>query len=144
MNTRLDEAKDLSLYKALVQILSDYADRFPATGIDGYLEKLMRAGIKSMPSDKRAQLILGMLVNDRSTFPSTVTKLLNLRFADLDIDVRPIVKNGRKHEVANWTTSDGTVTDKVKDLINLDGKTGKWTDINGEKVTLLDFAEKKD
>ena len=48
-------------------------------------------------------------------------------------------KSGRRHEIAFWCRDD-TVLDKVRDLINFEGTSGKgyWSDVDGKKVKLLD------
>ena len=134
---KLTEAADLNIFKDIVRTLGDYADRFPATGVEDLLDKLISAGVKCIPKDKMAQDILAYVIHD-GTPPSAIQKLLNVRFAELPYDLRPLFRNGRKHRVAMWCVDDN-VTDKVQGLLKLDSKSGFWSDTNGEKVSLMEL-----
>ena len=56
------EMKQLSIYKNLITIFGDYVSRFPATGVDQMLDDLLSSGVKVIPSDAQAQLILASLL----------------------------------------------------------------------------------
>lgn len=141
---RIIEAKEIVLYKKLLQVLGDYSTKVPATGIDRLFDIAIEQGKKVLPSDKLALNILGFVLNSGST-PKVIQKLLNMRLSDLPVQWRPMIKVGKKHEVAFWVR-DNKISDKVKDLINWDseGKTGKWGDLEGESVQLLDLSKEKD
>jgi rubrerythrin len=136
------EAKDLQVYKLLLRVLGDYSDKFPATGVDRMFDQAVENGKRVLPKDQRAIEILYHILSS-SSVPMAVHKLLNLRFSGLPINLRPLVKNGRKKEVAFWTR-DALVSDKIKDLIDFEvsGKSGYWSDVDGNKVSLLDISER--
>ena len=77
-----------------------------------------------------------------NSVPAAIDKLLNIRLSQLPIELRPLVKNGRKKEVAHWTRG-ALVSDKVKDLIDFEGTGGTafWSDVDGNKVSLLDLSK---
>jgi len=138
MIKEITEAKDVSLYKKLIAILGDYGHRFPSTGVDGMFQNAVENGIKIMPKDKHALKILKWILDDES-IPATVQKFLNTRFSALPIEIRPLIKNGRKKEVAFWD-SNGKVGDKILDLINFEGSgKGTWVDARGDKTPLIDL-----
>lgn len=141
---RIIEAKEIVLYKKLLQVLGDYSTRVPATGIDRLFDIAIEQGKKILPSDKLALNILDFILNSGST-PSVIQKLLNMRLSDLPVECRPMIKVGKKHEVAFWVR-DNEISDKVKDLIDFQatGKAGKWGDLEGESVQLLDLSKEKD
>lgn len=139
---KICEAKDVNVYKKLISVLTDYTDRFAGTGIDKMLETLIEKGISCLPKDRRALDILKQLLNSESSAGS-VQKILNLRFSSFPVGLRPLFQNadtGRRKEVAFWN-SNGTISDRVKSLISLDGKAGNWCDSDGKKVTLIDFGK---
>jgi len=140
------EAKDVSIYKRLLRVLGDYAESNAGTGVDDLFNRLTsEKGISMLPKDKHALAILDCVLKGPSV-PGIVQKLLNCRFASLPICVKPMYKVGRRTRVASWTRGMFT-TDKVKELIDWEGKgKGGWTDIDAEKVTLLDLTkdEKED
>ena len=135
------EAKDVSLYKKLLRLLGGYSDKFPATGVDKMFKSLVSVGMKALPKDKRALNILSDLFEQGKSIPAVVQMLLNIRFADLPLAVRPIYKNGRVKEVAFWEV-DGKLNDKVVTLLDFTGKepAGSWADVEGKKVELLDMS----
>jgi len=138
----ITEAKDVTTYQKLIKVLGDYSTRFPATGIDTHFQAAIDNGIKIMPKDKQALAIISSVLDSDNT-PASVHKLLNLRFTDLPMDTRPVMKSGRKKEVAFWNSSAG-ITDKVIGLINFEGAAGgKWCDINGNSVQLIDVIGDK-
>jgi len=137
MHRVLTEAKDLNTYKKLLRTLGEYTDKFPSTGVDKYFKQALENGKKIMPKNKRALEIIDSVLRGSNSAPGAVQQLLNLRFADLPIEVRPIYKEGNKKIVAFWDRG-GAVQDKVLGLIAWDGKvTGAWSDADGKKVTLL-------
>jgi len=139
------EAKDVNIYKRLLRVLGEYKDSNAGTGVDDLFNKLVDKGMKILPKNKNALAILDHVLSDASV-PGIIQKLLNCRFASLPISVKPLYKSGRKTMVASWTRGMYT-TDRVKELIDFEGKgSGSWTDIDGEKVTLLDLTkdEKED
>jgi hypothetical protein len=109
--------------------------------VDDLFDKLTSPqGIKMLPKDKHALVILDYLLKGAS-IPGIIQKMLNCRFASLPICVKPMYKVGRRTRVASWTRGMFT-TDKVKELIDWEGKgKGGWTDIDANKVTLLDLTK---
>ena len=99
----LNEAKDLTVYKNLVTRLADYSQEYPATGVDKLFDQAVEGGLKIIPKDKKALEILGFVITNLSNPPKVVQDLLNLRFSDLPILLKPLYKgkNGRK-EVASF------------------------------------------
>lgn len=139
----LSEAKDVSVYKKLLNCIGEWTDKYPASGLDTQLEILMDKGKKLLPKDKRALDILDYIfVSNKDSVPGAIQQFLNTRFLDLPTDIKPLTKTGRRFEVAHWSR-DGRLYDKVKDLIDFSGigKTGFWADVDGKKVVLLDSKE---
>jgi len=137
---KLLESKNLELYKRLVRILGNYSKSVPATGIDRVFDQVVAQGIRVLPKDKFALAILDHILCEKDV-PNTIQTLLNMRFSDLPIEVRPLSKKGRRHEVAFWSRKDKKF-DMVKELLDFEGvgKSGKWTDPNGESVQLIDLS----
>lgn len=139
------ETKELNVYKKLLRALGSYSENFPATGVDKLFKSIVASGLKSIPKDKKALEILDRVLSVGS-FAAAVQQILNLRFADLDMDVRPVYMTDRgTKEVAFWGKS-GMVNDRVLSLVDFDGK-GKdadWTDINGKKVDVIDVTNEKE
>jgi len=134
----LKEAKNLNVYTNLLDILGDYTDKFPATGVDKFLNTLIDTGIKSIPKDKKVQDILVKVTMGDSN-PEIVQNLLNLRFADLPVEIKPVYKNSNRKEVAFWC-QDGKVYDKVISLIDTNKKgKGFWCDVDGKKISLINL-----
>jgi len=142
---RITEAKDVTTYKKLLRALGDFSDMFPATGVSGLFKGAVENGINVLPSDKQALAILNAVMSEDKAAPGIVHELLNLRFADLPIELRPVFKNARCKEVAFWQL-DGKLYDRVVALINFkgSGKKGAWSDLDGNKVTLLDLTKTED
>ena len=140
---KIIEAKDVSIYKKLLKVLGDYSTSFPATGVTGLFDVAIEQGKKILPNDKQALDIIDCLLSDESN-PAAVQKFLNCRFSDLPIEYRPISKKGNKHEVASWERN-GIVSDRAKALIDFGvvGKKGKWSDIDGQSVTLVDISKEE-
>jgi len=138
---KIFEAKDLQLYKRLLQVLGDYSINVPCTGVDRIFDLATEHGAKIMPKDKIAICILDYVLSREST-PLIIQQLLNMRFSDLPIEppsCRPIIKPERRHEIAFWTRGN-LISDRVKDLIDWEGtgKQGLWTDISGKKHEVID------
>jgi len=138
------EAKDMQVYKLLLKVLGEYSDKFPGTGVGRMFDQCLEHGKKILPKEQLAVSILHHILKSNSV-PAAVHKLLNLRFSGLPIELRPIVKNGRRKEVAHWTRA-ALVSDKIKDLIDWTGtgKKGHWSDVDGEKASLVDMSVEKD
>jgi hypothetical protein len=130
----------LNVYRKLLHILGDYSCSFPGTGVGKLFKQATEQGKKILPSDKLALKILWTILS-KETSGSAVHKLLNMRFSNLPPELQPIVKKGRAKEVAFWSRG-ASVTDRIKDLIDFegDGKKGTWSDMDGNKVTLLDIT----
>ena len=146
MLKKIRESVNVSLYQKLLQILGGYSIDIPATGVDNLFDTAAESGKKIMPKDKKAVAILTWLLSCGA--PSQVVqKLLNLRFSDLPVEIRPITKAGRKHQTALFGRG-RKISDQIKDLIDFEGsgKKGQWVDIDGEKVELIDISseDKKD
>ena len=140
---KIQEAKDVSIYQRLLRALGDYSASVPATGVDALFGVVAEHGKKILPKDKKALEILDYILSGGTT-ARVVHKLLNLRFSDLPVECRPIMKDGRKHLVTHWSRSK-KISDRVKDLIDFDlsGKAGHWTDIDGEKADLLPLKKEE-
>ena len=139
MNQKIGKAKDVSVYKNLLDIFGSYTRSFPCTGVDGLFDTLIDGGKKLLPKDGHALNILEHIICQYSA-PDVVQRLLNTRFADLPVEIRPVSKKGNRHEIASWERS-GIISDRVKDLIDFSGAgvQGRWSDIDGNKVTLIDM-----
>lgn len=134
---KIQETKDVNLYQRLLKILGDYSAAVPCTGVDNLFDVVVAQGKKVLPKDKKALEILDYILSGGST-ARVVHKLLNLRFSDLPVECRPIMKDGRKHLVTHFGR-DGKISDRIKDIIDWEntGKSGHWVDIDGEKVSLI-------
>ena len=137
----ITESKDVTVYKRLIQVLGDYSKSFPFTGVDKFFRNAVEKGKQILPSDKTALSILDYALQGESS-SGVVQKLLNIRFSDLPMEVRPCGKSDRRREVAFWMMKD-RMGDKVVDLINFEGDgKGHWVDANGDNVTLIDMQSK--
>lgn len=139
---KIQEAKDVNIYQKLLGVLGDYTSNIPCTGIDKLFDVASEQGKKILPKDKKALEILDYILSCEST-ARVVHKLLNLRFSDLPTEYKPMMKDGRKHRVANWSRG-AEISDRIKSLVDWDntGAVGRWTDIDGEKVDLIDISDK--
>ena len=137
----LYESKDMQVYKTLLKCLGKYSDEYPSTGVSRMFDAALEHGKKILPKEKLAVDILHYILKTNSA-SAAVHKILNTRFSDLPIEFRPLVKNGRRKEVAHWAR-EALVSDKVKDLINWvgTGKAGSWSDVDGNKVKLHDLSQ---
>ena len=143
MHRAIEEAKDVNAYKHLLRVLGDYCKKFPATGVDEMLSQAVDKGKSVLPSDKLGlAIICDILKND--SVGAAVQALLNMRFSDLPIELRPIYKDGTRCRVAMWT-ADEVVNDKVRGLLRFekDAKKGAWTDTEGKSVTLVDMMKEE-
>ncbi len=140
---RIQEEKDVNLYQRLLKVLGEYSASVPATGVDELFNTVASQGKKVLPKDKKALEILDCILSGASA-ARIVHKLLNLRFSDLPVECRPITKNGRKHLTAHWSR-EKKISDRIKDLVDFEvsGKAGHWSDIDGEKVSLIDISSKE-
>jgi len=140
---KIREAKDVNLYQRLLKVLGDYSASVPATGVDNLFDVAAAQGKKILPKDKKALEILDCILSSGSV-ARVVHKLLNLRFSDLPVECKPIMKDGRKHLVTHWSR-DGKISDRIKDLVDWEntGKAGGWTDIDGEKVDLIPIQKEE-
>lgn len=130
----LNESQGLNLYKKLLNNFSDFVDKQPGTGMGRIYRKLLDAGIKCMPSDKRALEILSFVLS--SNVSKSIQDLINTSFVDLPMDVRPVYKVGNSRFVAFWN-KDSKIFSKTMDLIDYDGVKGSWSDEKGDAVTLI-------
>jgi len=141
---KIREARDVSLYQKLLKTLGDYSASVPATGVDALFDVASEQGKKILPKDKKALEILDCILSSGTT-ARVVHKLLNLRFSDLPVECRPLMKDGRRHRITHW--SRGTkISDRVKDLIDCDnsGKDGRWSDIDGEATSLIPIRKEEE
>jgi hypothetical protein len=140
IGARLAEAKDLNLYTKLLATFAKFVDDYPGTGMGKIYNKLLRAGMKSVPKDKRAVAILASVM--KCGGPKAIQELMNTRLIDLPITIRPIYKDGNAKRTA-FFHRDGKTYSQVKDLLNLEGEgTGTWSDENGNKVSLIELEDK--
>ena len=135
----LSEAKDLSVYKKILNIFCDFTDKYPGTGMSRVYKNLLDAGLKCVPKDKRAVEMLNYVLSDN--VPKSVQELINTNFADLPITIRPLYKAGNQKLVGFWS-KDGKICGTTFDLLTL-GEEGKgfWCDEKGEKIDLLDLSK---
>lgn len=140
---KIRESRDVNLYQKLLKVLGAYSAAVPATGVDNFFDVVAEHGKKVLPKDKKALEILGYVLSC-GTAARVVHKLLNWRFSDLPVEYRPMMKNGRKHLVASWSR-DTKISDRIKDLVDFDlfGSTGRWTDIEGDKVSLIPLKKEE-
>ena len=141
MNTKkLFEAKNLTVYKGLLRTFGDYKSNVPCTGVDKLFDILVKNGASIMPRDKLALGILSYILGSEKNTPAAVHALLNTRFAGLPVEFKPVIKTGRKYEVAMWTRGK-IIYDRVKDLIDWEDtkQVGGWTDIDGNKLEIIDI-----
>ena len=141
--SRILESKNLEIYKRLIRVLGEYSKNVPATGVDHLFDQVVEQGIRVLPKEKFALAILDYILCEKD-IPNTVQTLLNIRFSDLPVKMRPMLKRGRRHGVAFWSRG-GRRFDCVRELLNLEGAegSGKWTDLNGEAVQLIDLTKEE-
>ncbi|MHA2023683.1 MAG: hypothetical protein ACTSWQ_08495 [Candidatus Thorarchaeota archaeon] len=138
------ESRDVNTYKKLLTIFGNFCDEYPASSVDRIFNLMIEKGARVLPSEKRARAIIDYVVSECESGPMKVQKILNMRLCDLPVELRPLTKTGKRHEIAFWCRKD-QIYDKVKDLLNLeDGGSGHWGDADCKKVILLDVKEKND
>ena len=137
---KIQESRDVNLYQKLLKTLGDYSSSVPATGVDNLFDVAAGQGKKILPKDKKALEILDYILSKEST-ARVVHKLLNLRFSDLPVECKPIMKDGRKHLVASCGRGK-KISDRIKDLIDFEssGESMFWCNVDGEKVSLIDIT----
>lgn len=140
--TELVEAKqEMGIFKALLRMLLDYSDKSTGTSITGILNQFLEVGIKALPRDRRALAILRHVLFCKETSSGKMQKLLNTRFSDLPVCIRPQYQEDKKILVAFWER-DGKIYDKLFSLVNVEtGKQGSWSSESGESVKLIDTKE---
>jgi hypothetical protein len=145
MQKLLENAKELNTYKRLLQVLGEYSDKFPATGVDKMFNSALEAGMKVIPKDKRAQEILNHVLFVKKTSAAITQELLNMRFSGLPMDIRPVYKVGNRKKVAFWGRG-GKIYDKVVSLLDMTGEGGvmSFVDEAGNKVELIDLMDKEE
>jgi len=130
------ESKDLTVYKRLLRALGEYSDSFPATGVSKMFRSVLENGLKVLPKDADALSILSFVLSGKSV-PAIVHALLNTRFSDLPVEIKPLYKVGNATVVAYWCKGK-VVSDKVLDLVEFEAKEkGYWSDEKGKEVKLL-------
>lgn len=141
---RVLEAKDLSVYRRLLKVLGGYSDNFPGTGVGRMFDAALEHGKKILPKDTLAISILDHILKTNSG-AAAVSKILNLRLSELPVELRPLIKDGKRKIVAHWAR-EALVGDKIKDLIDWEGtgKKGHWANTDGEKVKLHDLSQKEE
>jgi hypothetical protein len=139
----LNEQRDLNIYKKLLLVLSDYTDKFPATGVNSIFKKALTGGLKIICPCEEGQNILKYILNSKESIPAIVQKLLNTRFSDLPVEFQPIYKNENSGKTIAFLSRDGKIYDKVLNLLNLNlEKDAFWCNEKGEKVELIDLEIK--
>jgi hypothetical protein len=140
---KLYEAKNLDVYKKLLRMLGEYSKEVASSTIGRLFDLAVEKGIKILPSNKLALMIVDKCL-DEENIADSLQKLSNLRFSNLSVECRPLVKGGERHGVALWKRGD-LISDKVQDLINweAEGPAGSWSDKEGKKVTLLDLSKEE-
>jgi len=137
------ESKDLTVYKRLLRTLGEYSESFPATGVSKMFRSVLENGLKVLPKDDDALNILSFVLLGKSV-PAIVHALLNTRFSDLPVEIKPLYKVGNSTMVAYWCKGK-VVSDKVLDLLKFDTKEkGYWCDEKGKEVKLLEKGGKDD
>ncbi len=139
---KLFEAKNLTVYKKLLNIMGDYIGNAPCTGIDGLFKILVKEGTKILPKDKLALDILDHVLTCSKNTPAAIQALLSTRFACLPTEFKPMIKSkDGKCEIAMWCRGK-TIYDRVKDLIDFEvtGQAGSWSNVSGEKAEIIDMS----
>jgi predicted nucleic acid-binding Zn ribbon protein len=140
--SKLFEARNLTIYRKLLNTMGDYIGNVPCTGVDALFKILVKEGMKILPKDTHALAILDYILTASKNTPSAIQVLLNTRFACLPTELKPMIKSkDGKYEVAMFTRGK-TIYDRVKDLIDWENskQAGNWTDINGEKAEIIDMS----
>lgn len=117
---KVSEEKDVKVYKRMVSTMADYLENIPNSLVYPVFNGLVAGGVACMPKDEKMLDILHFIFTHEKYL--AVNTLLNHRFADLPIQVRPEA-DGKVLSIIN---KDGKVSDRVLDLIN--GK--EWSNNN--------------
>ena len=62
LRKQISEAKNVNIYKTLLNLFADFCDRFPASSVDRLFDILVEAGTKILPADKRALDIISYAI----------------------------------------------------------------------------------
>ena len=139
MSKILSEAKDLNIYKMMVDMFSCFIDKYPGSGMGKVYRQLLDAGLKCVPKDKRAQEMFGHVLTDNT--PRSIQDLLNTNFTELPIGLRPLYKASNSKLVAFWKKGE-KIYNRIFDMLDLEGEgKGGWCDEKGETVKLLDLSK---
>jgi len=127
---------DLVVYKKLLHNLGEYSEKLPATTTVTLFRQVLENGLKVVPKDEVALEILDYVLS--GSVPKSIQDLLNLRFEDLPLELRPLYKEDSSFKVAFWK-NDSVVSDKVVSLIDfgLNIKDKGWCDGKGNIVDLI-------
>ncbi len=137
----INEAKDVVLYKKLLNCFGAFCDKFPATSMERIFDIIVTKGKAVLPTDSRALAILQHIIDSEEDEAVAVQKITNTRFSELPTKLKPVIKNGNKHELAFWCV-DRKVFDLTRDLLRLDtNSSGHWSSADGAKAALLDTSE---
>lgn len=142
MEVIFEGQKDLTLYKKLISVLAEYTDRFPTTGVDKMLQNAMDNGISILPKNHLALEIVSSILMSGKSVASIVQDLLNVRFSDLDLRLRPIYKAENNKKVAFWGRN-GKISDKVLSLIDFGSEHNidEFVDEKGIKVKVIEVIK---
>lgn len=133
----LYEAKDLDVFKKILNAFAVFVDSQPGTGMGKIYRQLLDVGLKSVPKNQRAQSILAYVIKTESA-PASVQALMNTCLAELPVTLRPVYKSGNSKLTAFWSKG-GKIYSKVIDLLDLNNEgSGEWVDEKGNKVELID------
>lgn len=133
---QLQESKELGVFKLLLTKFGEYAEKYPLSGIMKHLDMALANGKKVCPKDEKAKEIIELVLHNGSA-SEAIQYLLNRRFCDLPALNQPFYKDGNKRVVAFWCKKEGVVSDRIKDLLNLDGEaSGYWCDLEGKKISV--------
>jgi hypothetical protein len=137
-----ENEKDLTTFEKLLKAVADFTDAYPATGLDQMFTNMLNNKTKIMPKDKNAIAILDYVSCMKTTPAGVVQQLLNLRFGDLPMEVRPIYDLAGKKTTAYWRRGN-KVYDKVVSLLDFaqEGDVKGFVDEKGEKVEIVDIAK---
>lgn len=131
--------KDLEIYKSLVNLFTEYVSVFSTSRAEKVLDYLINSGLKVIPDDSLAQEILLYMLNSKNSVPIKVLELLNLKFSDLPLNLRPRYQEGFEVKNAFWKVGND-ISDSVFSLITIVDENSCqrfWCDSNGNKVELL-------
>ena len=133
----IQESTDVSIYKKLITVLSEYSDMAPMTGISRLLNLALDNGKAILPKDSKALDIIKYALS-KDNIAEAVQKLLNCKLSNLPADLKPRFKDDTNITIAFWNNGK-TISDSIISLINFDkvGTAGYWCDLSGKKITLI-------